>query len=366
MKLGLFMMPLHPANRPLRDTLAENTEKSLLAEELGFDELWIGEHFSATTEPVCSPLMFLASLLPQTKRIRLGTGVINLPNHHPAIVASEVALFDHMSNGRLLFGIGPGGLASDFELFDNEDPQKRGERMLESIDTILQLWAQEPPYRVSGKYWDLKLTDAIVPELGIGYLRKPLQQPHPPIAMSAMSPFSGSVKTAAMQGWSPISANFIPEYSIASHWKKYLEGCAASGRTPDGAHWRVARNIVVAPTDEEARRRAFDAAGSNHYYFRYLWEVLCRGNYSVAMKPDPKMPDTDVTVEMLIDQIVIHGSPETVTRKLAGLRERIGPFGTLLMAAMDWSGPNREWERESMRLLAQGVLPALQQQAVPA
>ncbi|MDJ0386672.1 LLM class flavin-dependent oxidoreductase [Roseomonas sp. E05] len=366
MEFGLFMMPLHPPHRPLQDTIAENTEKALLAEQLGFDELWVGEHFSATTEPLCSPLMFLASLLPQAKRMKLGTGVVNLPNHHPAIVASEAAMFDHMSNGRLLFGIGPGGLASDFELFGNQDPQTRGEKMLESIDMILRLWTQDPPYRIAGKYWDITLAEAIIPELGIGTLRKPLQQPHPPVAMSAMSPFSGSVKTAAMHGWSPISANFIPEYSVASHWQKYLEGCAAAGRQPDGRNWRVARNIVIAPTDAEARDRAFSPESSTHYYFRYLWEVLQRGNYSVAMKPDPKMPDAEVSLEMLIDSIVIHGSPRTVTEKLVALRERVGPFGNLLLAGMDWSGPNRAWEQESMRLLAQSVMPALRGQAAAA
>ena len=93
----------------------------MLADRLGYDELWMGEHFSATTEPFPSPLMFLAGLVPQTKNLTFGTAVINLPNHHPAIVAGEVAQFDHMSGGRFLFGVGSGGLASDFELF-NIDP----------------------------------------------------------------------------------------------------------------------------------------------------------------------------------------------------------------------------------------------------
>src|ERR1043166_3750279 len=118
MRLGMFMMPVHPPGRSLSATLAEDTAKSLLADQLGYDELWMGEHFSATTEPFPSPLMFLANLITQTKSIQLGTAVINLPNHHPAIVAAEAAQFDHMSGGRFLFGVGSGGLAADFELFD--------------------------------------------------------------------------------------------------------------------------------------------------------------------------------------------------------------------------------------------------------
>src|ERR1700743_1036529 len=118
MRLGLFMMPVHPPGRLLSETLAEDTTKSVLADQLGYDEVWMGEHFSATTEPFPSPLMFLAGLVPQTKKILLGTAVINLPNHHPAIVAGEVAQFDHMSGGRFLFGIGSGGLAAGFALLN--------------------------------------------------------------------------------------------------------------------------------------------------------------------------------------------------------------------------------------------------------
>ena len=125
MRLGMFMMPVHPPGRSLSDTLAEDTTKSILADKLGYDELWMGEHFSATTEPFPSPLMFLAGLVPQTKNLTFGTAVINLPNHHPAIVAAEAAQFDHMSGGRFMFGVGSGGLASDFELFTVGDPPTR-------------------------------------------------------------------------------------------------------------------------------------------------------------------------------------------------------------------------------------------------
>jgi hypothetical protein len=89
MRLGLFMMPLHPPTRTLSAYLEETTEKALLAERLGFDEVWVGEHFSATSEPIPSPLMFMAGLVPQTKRITFATGVINLPNRHPARVCMK-------------------------------------------------------------------------------------------------------------------------------------------------------------------------------------------------------------------------------------------------------------------------------------
>src|ERR1700704_2383043 len=153
MRLGLFMMPLHPPTRMLRAYLEETTEKSLLAERLGFDEVWVGEHFSATSEPIPSPMMFMASLIPQTQRIVFGTGVINLPNRHPAVIAAEAAQFDHMSGGRFVFGVGTGSLPSDYELFDVADLGKPNRMMIESLDMIGRIWAQEPPYELKGEFW---------------------------------------------------------------------------------------------------------------------------------------------------------------------------------------------------------------------
>ena len=357
MDLGLFMMPLHPPHRPFGDTLREDGEKIILADQLGFTEAWVGEHFTASTEPITAPLMFMANLIARTKTIRFATGVINLPNHHPAIVAGEVALFDHLSNGRLIFGIGSGALASDFELFGISDGRERKERMLESIDMITQIWSQGPPYDIQGKYWTIRVRDNIVPELGVGTMARPLQQPHPPIGLSVMSPYSGTMTIAAKRGWIPISANFIPEYSIASHWKKYCEGCEAARRPATGDDWRVARNIVVARTDEEARAQVFDPDGSLNYYFAYLWRALTIGNYTIAIRPDPKMADADVTIDGLLENIVIYGSPKTVADKLIAFRERVGPFGTLVLAAPDWGGHNHATQSESIRLLANEVMP---------
>src|SRR5204862_2374445 len=169
MRLGMFMVPVLPPGRSLSDTLAEDTTKSILADKLGYDELWMGEHFSATTEPFPSPLMFLAGLVPQTKNLTFGTAVINLPNHHPAIVAGEAAQFDHMSGGRFLFGVGSGGLASDFELF-KIDPATRQRAFMESIDMILRIWAQDPPYDIQGEFWSIAAKNAILPALGLGFM----------------------------------------------------------------------------------------------------------------------------------------------------------------------------------------------------
>ena len=359
MRLGMFMMPVHPPTRPLFETLAEDTEKSLLADRLGFEELWIGEHFSASSEPIASPLMFMASLLPRTRNLAFGTAVLNLPNRHPAVIAAEAALFDHLSQGRFLMGIGPGGLASDMELFGYMDGRVRERRMMETIDAIERIWSQDPPYDIPGEFASVTLTKAVVPEYGIGFMPKPYQKPRPPICISVSTPNSPSVRLAALRGWGPISSNVIPRYALASHWETYRAGCAEAGRAASGGDWRIARNIIVAATDAEAEARLHTVDGSSRYYFTYMREALRRAGRLSFLKPRPEMSDAETTVEAIMEECVIHGAPRTVLAKLIAFRERVGPFGTLLMTGVDWSGPNGAWERESMRRLAEEVMPAL-------
>lgn len=363
MRLGMFMMPVHPPARSFIDTLAEDEEKSLLAEKLGFDELWLGEHFSATTEPIPSPLMFMASLLPRTKKLKFGTAVICLPNHDPVKVAAEIAQFDHMSQGRFMLGIGTGGLVSDFELFGNTDVALRTRKLNESIEMIQRIWSQDPPYDLQGEFWKFSIKDAVIPELGIGTMPKPFQKPTPPISISLASPHSSTARAAALRGWGILSANIIPTYSVASHWQIYKNTCAESGKSARGENWRVARNVMVAASDNEARDRVFGESGANHYFYTYMREVLGRVGLLVVLKPDPNMPDNEASVEAITEGCVLYGSPKTLLDKLVAFRDTVGPFGTLLMTGLDWSGPNAAWERESMRLMAQEVMPKFRQHA---
>ena len=346
MRLGMFMMPVHPPARSFTETLAEDEEKALYADQLGFDELWLGEHFSASSEPIPSPLMFMASLLPRTKNLTFGTGVICLPNHDPVTVAAEVAQFDHMSRGRFMLGIGPGGLLSDFELFGNADRGVRARKTMESIALIQRIWAQDPPYDLPGEFRSVRLKDAIIPGLGIGFMPKPFQKSGPPVTMSVSSRNSPTARVAGQQGWGILSGNNMPANAVATHWQSYGKACAEAGRTARSENWRVSRNIMVAPSDAEAHDRVFSAQGSNHYFYTYMREVLSRVGILSVMKPDPNMADEQATVEVITEGCVLYGSPKTMLDKLVAFREEVGPFGTLLMTGLDWSGPNEAWERE--------------------
>ncbi len=363
MRLGLFMMPVHPPSRVMHETLAEDVEKSLLADRLGFDEMFLGEHYSASTEPYPSPLMFMASLIPRTKNLTFGTGVLSLPNRHPAIIAGEAAQFDHMSRGRFILGIGTGSLISDFELLGNGDAALRNRMLIESIDMIEKIWSQDPPYDLKGEFWTTQITRTVNERIGIGIMPKPYQRPRPPICVTAASPESQTVRLAGQRGWGPISSAFLTEHGLRSHWEMLRKGAAESGRRPDGAAWRVVRCLHVASSDEEARERVMSAQSSYGYYFGYMSEILRGLGRLIALKPRPDMADDDVTVEKIIDSRVIFGSPQTVLDRLVALRERVGPFGGLLTTGVDWGGPNEAWERESMRRLAEEVMPRLSQHA---
>ncbi|HUZ32058.1 MAG TPA: LLM class flavin-dependent oxidoreductase [Xanthobacteraceae bacterium] len=361
MRLGFFMMPVHPPHRTFTETLEEDTEKSLLADRLGFEELWLGEHFSATTEPIPSPMMFMAGLLPRTKNLRFGTGVICLPNHDPRVLAAEVAQFDHMSRGRFMLGVGPGGLLSDFELFGQTDVAVRNRKVVESVGIMQRIWSQDPPYEIDGEFWKVNLKTNVIADLGIGYMPKPYQKAGPPVSLSLASPNSSSARTAAQHGWGIISANISPTYSMASHWSIYRTACAELGKKPSGENWRVARNITVAPSDAEAHDRAFGQKSSSRYFWTYIRAALSGVGLLSVLKPRPDMTDAETTVEAITEGCILYGSPKTMLDKLVAFRDEVGPFGSLLMTGLDWGGPNEAWERQAMTLMAEQVMPAFHQ-----
>lgn len=356
MQLGFFTMPLHPVGRSLTETLKEDRELTLVAEKLGFTEAFFGEHYTDACETITSPLIFIAWLLADTRRIRLGTGTINLPNHHPAMVAAEVAMLDHLAEGRFLLGIGPGGLLSDAEAFGNLDSDRTA-MFVEAIDQVLAIWAGAPPYDLAGKFWNVSTRRTLIPELGQGIIHKPYQSPHPPIIVTAVVPFSKGIIEAAARGWEPISANFLLPKWVRTHWPKYAEGCAKGGRPADPANWRVAKSIFVADDLASARRYATEPGGPYHHYYRSLGAKVIRSGRAQLFKTDPSLPDSAVTVDGIVRDLVIWGTPEKVVDDLLAFRETVGDFGTLLYAGHDWA--DQHLAIRSMELMAERVMPAV-------
>jgi alkanesulfonate monooxygenase SsuD/methylene tetrahydromethanopterin reductase-like flavin-dependent oxidoreductase (luciferase family) len=354
MKLGFFTMPMHPIGKDWQQSLREDREAFILADELGFVEGYCGEHATDPEENITSSAMFMASLVDATRRMKLGTGTLNMPNHHPAAVAGEIAMLDHLLGGRFILGISPGALPSDAEIFGNMD-MARPAMFLEAINQVLQIWTSEPPYNIQGQFWNITTQRTYIPETGMGTIPKPLQRPHPPIVVTAVAPFSQGITEAAARGWDPISANFLLPKWVRSHWTKYVEGCERGGRVADPANWRVAKTVFVAEDDATAKAYAMGPDGPYYYYYNTLFKKLKRRGALGVFKSDPKMPDDEVTLESVMEQLVIHGSPARVVDKINELREVTGDFGTMLYAGVDWTDP--ELARNSMKLMAEKVAP---------
>ena len=300
-------MPLHPVDREWRQTLAEDREAVLLAEQLGFEEAFIGEHVTDLAETVTSCLIFIATLARDTKRIRLGSGTVNLANRHPAVTAAEIAMVDTMLEGRFILGIGPGGLRSDAEMMETLDAD-RNAIFVEAIEHMIALWTEAPPYRLRGKRWQLTTERTAQLDIGMGALLRPFQKPHPPIVVTAILPDSNGIAAAAARGWAPISANFVHPWVVKTHWPKYVEGCARAGREARGEDWRVAKSIFVADDDATVRRM-----GSTFgYYFRNLARKGQASRGLALFKHEPSFPDSAVTDEYLASQMLICGTPNQV------------------------------------------------------
>ena len=356
MQLGFFTMPIHPLDKDWRQSLREDREAFILADELGFAEGYVGEHATDQAENITSCAMFIATLIDATKRIKLGTGTVNLPNSHPAAVAAQIAMLDHLLDGRFIFGISPGGLLSDAEVFGNLDAN-RNEMFLEAINQVLTIWTGEAPYNLDGKYWKISTQRQFIPEIGQGFLPKPLQRPHPPIVVTAVAPFSKGVTEAAARGCDPISANFLMPVWVKSHWPKYAEGCERAGRAADPKNWRVAKSVFVADDDKTAKEYATSEKSPYRFYYAQLLNKLVKNGRAELFKTRRDQPDNEVTLDSVCDKLIIHGSPGKVADEIAAFQEEVGEFGTLLYAGHDWL--DRGLARRSMVLMAEKVLPAV-------
>jgi alkanesulfonate monooxygenase SsuD/methylene tetrahydromethanopterin reductase-like flavin-dependent oxidoreductase (luciferase family) len=356
MRLGYFTMPLHPPGSDIARTLADDLEQLEVLDRLGYAEAWVGEHFTSEWENIPCPDLFLAQAIGRTKNIVLGTGVSCLPNHNPLMLAQRIAQLDQMAKGRFAWGIGAGGFPGDFELFDVDMEHGEGRRLTrEVLDAVLELWSDPKPGSYDHARWHYQVP-APQPEVGIRLHLRPYQTPHPPIAVAGVSPRSDTLAMAGERDWIPMSINFIPTATLAGHWDAYSSSAIAAGNQPRRANWRIARDILIADTNEKARRLALDGVLARDWR-DYFIPLLTKGKLLKLAKIDAAMSDDAVTLEYLCDNMWIVGDVETVTAKLRRLYDDVGGFGTLLAIGHEWY-PREEW-LQSMQLLATEVVPRL-------
>jgi alkanesulfonate monooxygenase SsuD/methylene tetrahydromethanopterin reductase-like flavin-dependent oxidoreductase (luciferase family) len=350
-------MPLHPAGSNLTETLDQDLEQLVMLDRLGFREAWVGEHFTAGWENIAAPDLLLAKALPLTKNIILGTGVSCLPDHDPFVLAHRIAVLDHLAKGRFYWGVGAGSFIGDFEAFGID--VKSGEHRdltNDSLEFILNLWNDPKPGKYGNRRWKFTVP-APHADVGLGVHTRPYQKPHPPIAVAGITANSGTLRIAGAKGWIPMSINFITRDVLRTHWASVEQGAASAGRKPEKSLWRIARDIYVADTTEEARRDVLEGTLTRDftdYFFKMVPKI--RGNLDI-FKTDKSMSDVQVTPEYMMDNLWIVGSPDAAAQKIRDLYEYVGGFGVLLVMGHEWK-PKDKWVR-SMKLLVEEVMPKL-------
>jgi alkanesulfonate monooxygenase SsuD/methylene tetrahydromethanopterin reductase-like flavin-dependent oxidoreductase (luciferase family) len=363
MRYGYFMMPMHVPGSDVGVTLQTDLAQIDRLDELGFDEAWIGEHFTAEWGNIPAPDIFIGAALQRTSRIKLGTGVSCLPNHNPFHLAHRIAMLDQLARGRFLWGIGSGGFPGDFEVA-GIDPRSGIQRQIstDTVDAVLALWDDPQPGTYARHGWTFTVPTPD-PRIEKHVYLKPYQLPHPPIAVAGVTEKSETLGLAGERGWIPMSINFVTPRVLRSHWQAVEAGAARTGRTPSRDEWRICRAVHVAETDAQARREALGGALGRDYR-DYFLPLLGLGRGLGGLKMDESMADSDITIEYLCDNVWLVGSPDTVARQIRELHDAVGGFGTLLIGATDWPDPS-VWDR-SMALFAAEVMPQLTDLGAPA
>jgi alkanesulfonate monooxygenase SsuD/methylene tetrahydromethanopterin reductase-like flavin-dependent oxidoreductase (luciferase family) len=351
----MFLMPAH--KKGCDPYLATQWDLQMIkwADELDFSEVWIGEHFTSPWEPVPAPDLMIAQALRETERIRLAPGAHLLPFHHPAELAHRVAYLDHLAQGRLMFGVGSAGLPGDWKLFNvNGFSGENREMTAEALEIILRLWTETEPFTHEGKFWTVSRIDQMYRHLE--HHMKPFQSPHPPIGVAGLNAPSPTLEMAGERGFIPMSLNLGVDY-VKSHWDSVVAGAARTGKVPSRAMWRVAKEVFVADTDEEAYELAVNGP-LGEYQRDYLLDLYGQFGFLKFFKHDPDIPDSAVTPEYCAHHNWIVGSPDTVATKIEDLFRKVGGFGTVLVLGYDYSETPAVWRR-SMELLNQEVMPRL-------
>jgi len=332
------MAPFHPPRQNPTLALERDLDLVVHLDRLGFHEAWIGEHHSAGYELIASPELFIATVAERTRHIRLGTGVVSLPYHHPFMTAQRIVLLDHLTRGRVMLGVGPGALPSDAFMLGIE-PAVQRDRMGEALEVILELFRSDEPVSRDTEWFTLR--DARL------HLQ-PYTHPFPEVAVAAMISPSGP-RAAGTHGCSLLSIGATQRAGIdllAQHWDIYAETSEEHGHTPSRAGWRLVSQIHLAETREQAYRDVEFGLGD---YARYFREVA-------ALPFFPEGPTADLADQMNATGGGVIGTPDDAIAFIEQLIEQSnGGFGTLLIQAHEWADVAAT--HRSYELFARYVLP---------
>ena len=344
LRFGIFMAPFHPSGQ--NPTLALERDLELIEhlDRLGYDEAWIGEHHSAGLEIIASPEVFIAAAAQRTRHIRLGTGVSSLPYHHPLILADRIVQLDHMTRGRVMFGVGPGALPSDAHMLGIPFDSQRA-RMEESLGAIVRLLTSDEPFSMETDWFTLE--DARLQ-------LRPYSFPHFEIAVAATVSPAGP-RTAGRYGVGLLSlgATSMGGFAVlGDHWKVWNDKAEEYGHTVDRSAWRLVGPMHVAPTREQALEEV--------QYGIYDWIDYFKN--VVALPLAPTEDDPRKWPQALIESgTAVIGTPDDAVAQIERLTKQSGGFGCYMLMANDWA--DRRARLASYELLAKEVFPHFQHSA---
>ena len=345
LNFGVFVTPFHPTGQSPTVALEYDLDRVVTLDRLGFDEAWFGEHHSGGYELIACPEVFIAAAAERTKHIRLGTGVVSLPYHHPLMVADRWVLLDHLTRGRVMFGTGPGALPSDAYMM-GIDPVEQRRMMAESLDAILALFRAAPDERVDRHSDWFTLRDA---QLHI----RPYTYPYPEISTAAMISPSGP-RLAGTMGTSLLSLSMsVPggHAALEDAWEIVREQADKAGHgEPDRARWRVLGIVHLADTREQAVEDCTYGLQDFANYFGAAGFVPLAESVDDA----PSSPREYVEAYAATGNCCI-GTPDDAIGYITDLLERSGGFGTFLLLGHDWAAPQATYH--SYELFARKVIP---------
>jgi limonene 1,2-monooxygenase len=338
LRFGAFIAPFHQTNENPTLAIERDLELVQLLDRLGYDEAWIGEHHSAGMEIIASPEIFIAAAAGRTRHIRLGTGVSSLPYHHPLMLADRINMLDHLTRGRVMFGVGPGALVSDARMMGIE-PTLQRDMMDQSLAVLVRLLRGET---VTHKTDWFTLQDARLQML-------PYSQPGVEFAVaSQVSPTGARAAGRHGLGLLSIGATSTGGFNaLASNWAIAEEQAAIHGTQVDRAGWRLVGPMHVAETREKARE--------NVRFGLNAWLAYFRDVANLPMAPEGEGDPVDVLIN---SGMAVIGTPDDAVAQLERLEKQSGGFGAFLQMAHNWA----DWAetQRSYELIARYVVPVVQ------
>ncbi len=358
MQCGIFMTPYNPPQRTARQVFDWALDIARIADDAGFTDYMIGEHYTLGWENIPMPEAIIAACAQTTKTIRFAPMAHLLPYHDPATLAARVGWLSQVMEGRYFLGVAPGGHHTDAILhgFDGIGPLPP--MQLEALHLMERVW-EGKPFKEEGKYYKAGFPGPdTMPEYWVDIAdNSPFGgRDNLEIAVTGLSQSSKSMEFAGSRNYSPISF-FGGTPQMTAHWDTWAAAMEKAGHVPERKRFRVCRDIFIADTDAEAKRLV-RKTGLMRTWKEYLKEIYVKFGLFNGIIADSGVDITPdgIDEDFLVEHVILCGSPETVIEKLEALADKVGGWGQIVANQHDSIDDPKPWE-ESLRRLATEVCP---------